>query len=151
MNFELVLQTLLPDDSPLPSYGTPGSVGLDFPLQEDIYIPPQSTVKTDLGFIVQWPEGVYGIIVPRSSTGKKGIVLANTVGVIDSDYSGPTDTIKCIFRNTTDEPVYFSRGDRLVQLLLLPVIKPEQFSIDFYDNVEEIEGESRGGFGSTGQ
>lgn len=150
MEFELTLQTLLPDDSPLPSYGTEGSVGLDFPLQEDIYIPPQGTVKTSLGFVVKFPPGTWGMVVPRSSMAKKGIVLANTVGIIDTDYQGPNDIIIAVLRNTTDNAVYLSKGDRIVQLILMPVIKPVQYQVDFFDTVEELEGESRGGFGSTG-
>lgn len=148
---KLTLQTLLPTEAPLPSYGTDGSVGLDMPLQEDLTVPPQSTIMTDLGFIVKFPVGTWGLVVPRSSTGKKGIILSNTVGIIDTDYQGPNDTIKCVLRNVTDQPVYFKKGDRLVQLVLMPVVKPAEIQLDFYDEIEEIEGESRGGFGSTGQ
>jgi dUTP pyrophosphatase len=148
---QLILQTVLPDGSPYPSYGTEGSVGLDLPLQEDITIPPNSYVMTDLGFVVKFPPGFWGLVVPRSSLGKKGTMLANTVGVIDNDYQGPTDTIKAVFRNLTDVAQFYYKGDRLCQLILMPVLKPEELCIDWYDTVEEIEGESRGGFGSTGQ
>lgn len=152
----LVIQTALPDDSPFPSYGTEGSVGLDLPLQEDIYIAPHATVMTDTGFIVQWPDGVFGMIVPRSSTGKKGVMLANTLGIVDPDYRGPTDTIKLLLRNLTDQPVYFKKGDRLAQVVLVPYLKLPQLQIDWYDSVEELtegipEQVSRGGFGSTGE
>ena len=147
----LTLQTLLPEGSPYPTYGTDNSVGLDLPLQEDLYIAPQSTVMTDLGFIVQWPQGTYGMIVPRSSTGKKGLILANTIGIIDPDYCGPQDTLKLLIRNVTDNPVYLNKGDRIAQLLLLPFIKPDVLYVDWYDSQEELNGESRGGFGSTGQ
>lgn len=151
MNDTLVIQTALPDGSPYPSYGTAGSVGLDLPLQEDVYIPPQSTTMTDTGFIVQWPEGVFGMIVPRSSTGKKGVMLANTLGIVDPDYCGPEDTIKLLLRNLTDQPVYFKKGDRLAQVVLVPYLKLPNLQIDWFDCVQEIKGESRGGFGSTGQ
>ena len=146
----LTLQTLLRDDCEYPRYSTEGSVGLDFPLQEDIYIPPQGVLKVDLGFIVKFPPGLWGMLVPRSSMTKKGIVLANTIGVIDNDYQGPTDTLIAALRNTTDTAVYLSRGDRVVQLILMPVYRPDQITIDHYDEVEEIEGDDRGGFGSTG-
>lgn len=150
MSYTLILQTLLPEGSPFPSYGTPASVGLDLPLQDDLYIAPQSTVMADTGFIVQWPEGVFGMIVPRSSTGKKGVMLANTLGVVDPDYCGPTDTLKLLIRNLTDQPVYFKKGDRLAQLVLVPYLKLPNLQIDWYEDVQELQGESRGGFGSTG-
>ena len=150
MSDTLILQTTLPDGSPFPSYATAGSVGLDLPLQEDVTVPPQSTVMTDTGFIVQWPDGVFGMIVPRSSTGKKGVMLANTLGIVDPDYRGPADTIKLLLRNLTDNPVYFKKGDRLAQVVLVPYVKFENLQVDWYDDVQEIEGESRGGFGSSG-
>jgi dUTP pyrophosphatase len=151
MSDTLIIQTTLPDGSPYPTYGTDQSVGLDLPLQEDVYVAPQSTVMTDTGFIVQWPEGVFGMIVPRSSTGKKGVMLANTLGIVDPDYRGPRDTVKLLLRNLTDEAVHFKKGDRLAQVVLVPYLKLPNLQIDWYDNIEEIEGESRGGFGSTGQ
>jgi dUTP pyrophosphatase len=135
------------DDPVMPSYGTAGSVGLDFAAQEDFTIAPWSMNKTKLGFVVEFPDDLWGMLVQRSSLAKRGLILANCTGIVDTDYRGPEDEIMAVFRNLTDEPVTIKKGERIVQLILMPVIKPDQFTVNF---VESGEGTSRGGFGSTG-
>lgn len=131
----------------MPSYGTDGSVGLDFAAQEDFTVSPWSSAKTKLGFVVDFPDHLWGMVVQRSSLAKRGLILANCTGVIDTDYRGPDDEIMAVFRNLTDEPVTIKKGERIVQLILMPVVKPAEVEVafDFEDGVE-----SRGGFGSTG-
>lgn len=92
------------------------------------------------------PDGYFLGIFARSSTPlKKGLMVANGVGVIDPDYSGPTDEIKIQVLNITDAPVKVTRGDRIAQGILLPCP-----TVD-WEEVAEISATSRGGFGSTGQ
>jgi dUTP pyrophosphatase len=146
----LTLRTILPDTCHIPSYAGAGSIGLDFYAQEDTYIGPGSTVLVDTGFSVDFPDGFYGLLIARSSLHKRGLVLANGVGLIDTSYRGPEDNIKAALRNITDAGVTLKAGERFVQLVLQPAIVPAQLNVDFYDTVEEIEGENRGGFGSTG-
>jgi len=71
-------------------------------------------------------------------------MVANGVGIIDSDYCGPDDEIKIQVLNVTDAPVTVARGDRLAQGIVLPAPRIE------WEEVQEIARPSRGGFGSTG-
>ena len=72
-------------------------------------------------------------------------MVANGVGVVDPDYSGPTDEIMIQLLNFTDSEVQVRRGDRLAQGIILPVPRVT------WEETEEIRGASRGGFGATGQ
>ena len=130
----------------MPSYGTDGSVGLDFAAQETFTVSPWSSAKVNLHFVVKFPDELWGMLAQRSSLAKRGLILANAVGIVDTDYRGPDDEIMAVFRNLTGEPVTIEKGERIVQLILMPVVKPEQFTVDFVDS----DTESRGGFGSTG-
>ena len=91
------------------------------------------------------PEGHFLGIFARSSTPlKRGLMVANGVGIIDSDYCGPADEIKIQVLNITDAPVKVVRGDRLAQGIVLPSPRVE------WEEVEEMSVPTRGGFGSTG-
>ena len=99
-------------------------------------------VGTGLVFAV--PEGHFLAILARSSTPlKRGLAVANGVGVLDSDYCGPADELKIQLLNITDDPISVKVGDRLAQGMVLQAPR-----------VEFVEGDttspSRGGFGSTG-
>ena len=92
------------------------------------------------------PEGHFLGIFARSSTPlKRGLMVANGVGVIDRDYCGTTDEIKVQVLNFTQQPVQVKQGDRLAQGLFVPVT---------HVTWQEVEGDlregSRGGFGATG-
>ena len=97
--------------------------------------------KTDL--CVEIPEGHVGLILPRSGLGRKGIVLVNTVGVIDSDYRGE---VKVILANLGSEPFAVRRGDRIAQLVPAPVQRANFLEVAHLDETER----GAGGFGSTG-
>jgi dUTP pyrophosphatase len=71
-------------------------------------------------------------------------MVANGVGVLDADYCGPADEVKIQLLNFTDEPVQVRRGDRLAQGIVLPSPRVD------WQEVDEIEAPTRGGFGSTG-
>ena len=91
------------------------------------------------------PDGYFLGIFARSSTPlKRGLMVANGVGVIDADYCGPDDEIKIQVLNITDAPVKVARGDRLAQGIVLPCPRIE------WNEVEEMTVPTRGGFGSTG-
>jgi dUTP pyrophosphatase len=90
------------------------------------------------------PEGCFLAVFARSSTPlKRGLVVANGVGVLDSDYQGPTDELKIQLLNITDEPIVVRTGDRLAQGIILQAPRAE-----FVEGVTTAP--SRGGFGSTG-
>jgi dUTP pyrophosphatase len=96
--------------------------------------------------VIAVPDGHFLGIFARSSTPlKRGLMVANGVGVIDADYCGPEDEIKIQVLNFTDAPVKVARGDRLAQGIVLPCPRVE------WNEVEEMSVPTRGGFGSTGQ
>lgn len=105
---------------PIPTRATTGSAGIDFYLPEDITIPAKGFVTIDTKIIAKTPKGFVTNLYPRSSIGvKKHIMLANTVGVIDSDYN---ETIKATLFNYGDETVQLKKNDRFMQSVTTPYI-----------------------------
>lgn len=131
----------------LPAYATPGSAGLDLRalLDAPITIAPGETVlvRTGLAIHIGAP-GYAAVILPRSGLGhKKGIVLGNLVGLIDSDYQGE---LMISTWNRGQEPFVLEPFERLAQLVVMPVVQPQFKLVDEF--VESVRG--TGGFGSTG-
>ena len=129
----------------LPQAGTTSSAGFDLASAVDIEIPPRSIRLVGTGLVIAVPEGYFLGIFARSSTPlKRGLMVANGVGVVDADYCGPADEIKIQLLNFTDSPMQVKRGDRLAQAIVLPSLQIE------WHEVEEMTQPTRGGFGSTG-
>lgn len=133
---------------PLPEYATPGSAGLDLRacLDETLTIEPGEThlIPTGLSIHIADP-GLCATILPRSGLGHKhGIVLGNLVGLIDSDYQGP---LMVSMWNRGQQSFNIEPGDRIAQLVILPVI---QASFDVVNEFSESE-RGQGGFGSSGR
>jgi dUTP pyrophosphatase len=129
----------------LPSYQTAGSAGFDLAASSDVTIAPGAIALVPTGLVIAVPAGHFLGIFARSSTPlKRGLVVANGVGVVDSDYSGPNDEIKVQVLNVTSAPVTVRRGDRLAQGVLVPFVRAE------WDERTAADGPDRGGFGSTG-
>jgi dUTP pyrophosphatase len=131
-----------------PSYGTPGSAGLDLGacIDSPLTLEPGQTelVPTGLAIYIDDP-GYAAMILPRSGLGHKhGIVLGNLVGLIDSDYQGEL-MISCW--NRSDQAFTITPGDRIAQLVIVPVMQAT------FQWVEEFDSSDRGkaGFGSTGR
>lgn len=129
---------------PLPEYKTAGAVAFDLYARETATVPPQGIVRIPANFIVEVPEGHALLLASRSGTYKKGLRMANGVGLIDQDFHGPEDELGLVFQNFTDAPVAVERGERIAQAVILPIIKPE------FEEVDAIKDSSRGGFGTTG-
>lgn len=143
-----ILDSRLGQTIPLPEYATPGSAGLDLRacLETPLTLNPGETqlVPTGLALHIEDP-ALAAVILPRSGLGHKhGIVLGNLVGLIDSDYQGE---IKVSCWNRGQEAFEIAVGERLAQLVLVPVIQA-QFEI-----VESFTPSQRatGGFGHTGR
>jgi dUTP pyrophosphatase len=142
-----ILDARIGKSIPLPTYATPGSAGLDLRvcIDQPLQIASQQTVllPTGLSIYIADPH-LAAVILPRSGLGHKhGIVLGNLVGLIDSDYQGELK-ISCWNRNQDCFTV--NPGDRIAQLVFLPVV-PIQFDVvDVF--TESSRGE--GGFGSSG-
>lgn len=133
----------------MPSYATPGSAGVDLRACSvpesgiDIAQRGQALIKTGISMHIKDP-GYAGMIIPRSGMGKKGIVLGNLVGLIDSDYQGE---IIILLWNRNNYSVLIDSMDRIAQLVIVPIVQAE------FNVVEEFEASARGegGFGSTGK
>jgi len=142
-----ILNDKIGADIPLPSYATEGSAGVDLRacLDDPIELKPDDTklLPTGIAIYLQDP-GLAATILPRSGLGHKhGIVLGNLVGLIDSDYQGEL-MVSCWNRGDTTFTI--QPGERIAQLVVLPVVQ-----VDF-KLVEDFEASDRGegGFGSTG-
>ncbi|MDD7306326.1 MAG: dUTP diphosphatase [Peptoniphilaceae bacterium] len=134
-------------DGSLPTYGTQHSAGIDIYCsnKEDIVIKPNEIKSVPTGIKIEIPEGYFAAIYPRSSTGvKRNLMLANSVGIIDSDYRGE---IKLFFYNYGSSEQIIKYKDRLAQMIIQPYLKVNMKKVDNLS--ETIRGE--GGFGSTGK
>ena len=128
----------------LPAYGTAEAAGFDLSAATDTIIAPRQIALVRTGLVIEVPAGHFLGIFARSSTPlKRGLMVANGVGVVDPDYSGPTDEIMVQLLNLTDGPVHVRKGDRLAQGIVLPAPRVT------WDEVEQIREVARGGFGST--
>jgi len=131
---------------PFPEYQTPGAAGFDLAANADTTIEPGRIALVPTGLVIEVPAGHFLAIFARSSTPlKKGLMIANGVGVIDQDYCGPADEIKIQVLNFTAAAIDVKRGDRLAQGLFLPVTRME-----WEEAGEDLREGSRGGFGATG-
>lgn len=133
---------------PLPMFATPGSAAMDLCacIDEPVTIKPGQRVMIPNGFAIALPSKDYvALLFPRSGLStKSGISLANCVGVIDSDYRGPMMSA-LINHSSVDYTV--NPGDRISQMMIVPVVHPEINVVDELDETERGEG----GFGSTGR
>ena len=143
-----ILDSRLGQEFPLPTYATEGSAGLDLRACVDapLTIEPGVTKLIPTGLALYLGDAsLAATILPRSGLGHKhGIVLGNLVGLIDSDYQGPL-MVSCW--NRADQPYVVEPGERIAQLVILPVLKAT------FDVVEDFQVSDRGvgGFGSSGK
>lgn len=131
-----------------PDYATPGSAGIDLKAVSiiraiEIYPGDQELIRTGIAIHIKDP-GYAGMIIPRSGLGKRGVVLGNLVGLIDSDYQGE---IKVLLWNRGNDIVQIDHMDRIAQLVIVPIVQAQ------FEVVQEFEQSQRGagGFGSTGK
>lgn len=131
----------------LPFYATEGSAGMDLTacIEEDIVLKPLERKLIPTGIAIKLPSADYGaFLYARSGLAtKKGITLANCVGVVDSDYTGE---IKVGLINLSNEEYTITNGERIAQMVIMPVA---QANLTVVDELEETQRGS-GGFGSTG-
>ena len=144
MNLSVRIRRLRSDVT-LPEYQTAGAAGFDLAAAEGVTIEPGAVRLVPTGLAVEVPEGMFLAIFARSSTPlKRGLMVANGVGVIDSDYCGATDEVKIAVVNFRNVPVQVNAGDRIAQGLILPAPRVT------WEETKEEARPSRGGFGSTG-
>jgi len=129
----------------LPAPASRGAAGFDLAAATDVEIPPRQIRLVGTGLVIAVPSGHFLGIFARSSTPlKRGLMVANGVGVVDADYCGPEDEVKVQVLNVTDTAVVLKRGDRIAQGIVLPAPRVA------WQEVAAMETPSRGGFGSTG-
>ncbi|MBP7670761.1 dUTP diphosphatase [Candidatus Gracilibacteria bacterium] len=130
---------------PLPVYETAGAVGFDILAREDREIAAGGIEIVPSNLIVEVPKGYMLVVASRSSTPmRKGLTPPHGFGIIDHDYCGPTDEIGVLVYNFSGEVAKVARGEKIAQGVFVRVDKFE------WEEVSEVGGESRGGFGSTG-
>lgn len=143
-----ILDPRLGNEFPLPAYGSKGSAGLDLRamLEEPLTLEPGQTQLLPTGLAIHLENSSYAaMILPRSGLGHKhGIVLGNLVGLIDSDYQGQL-LVSCWNRGNTTFTI--EPGDRIAQLVIVPVVQAELTIVDDFTETER----GAGGFGSSGR
>lgn len=129
---------------PLPQYQTAGAVAFDLCARIDAEIAPGEILPVPANIVVEVPRGYMMMIAARSSLSKKkGLRLANGVGIFDQDYCGPDDEVQIILHNFKDAPCQIKRGDRLAQGTFIKIEKAD------WEETDKISRQSRGGIGST--
>jgi len=143
-----ILDPRIGKEFPLPRYATHGSAGMDLYacLDEHLHIEPGQTHLVPTGIAIHIGDGgLAAVLLPRSGLGHKhGIVLGNLVGLIDSDYQGQ---IFVSVWNRGQAPFTIEPGDRICQMVFVPVVQAE------FEVVDDFETSHRGagGFGHTGK
>ncbi|MBS6437190.1 MULTISPECIES: dUTP diphosphatase [Pantoea] len=143
-----ILDARVGAEFPLPTYATSGSAGLDLRacLESALEITPGMTTLVPTGLAIHIGDpGLAAVILPRSGLGHKhGIVLGNLVGLIDSDYQGQ---LMVSVWNRGQQSFTLQPGDRLAQLVFVPVVQAE------FNLVEDFDASARGegGFGHSGR
>ena len=143
-----ILDRRLGDDFPLPDYATDGSAGMDLRAMLDapLDLAPGQTELIPTGIAIHIADpALAAVILPRSGLGHKhGIVLGNLVGLIDSDYQGQV-FVSCW--NRGHEVFTIQPGDRIAQLIMVPVVRASFEIVDAF----EASARGEGGFGHTGR
>ena len=138
------LPVMLGEGATLPAYAHDGDAALDLSVTEDIVLRPGEYRMVSSGVAVAIPRGFVGLVVPRSGWGRRGLVFKNTVGVIDSGYRGEIQLP--LWNNNAHEWLHVKRGDRVAQLLIVPIAQVQVLQVESLDDTER----GTGGFGSTG-
>ena len=132
-------------DIPLPRYESDHAAAFDLAAADDVVVEPRRVALVPTGLVVEVPAGMFLGVFARSSTPlKRGVMVANGVGVIDPDYCGPADEVKIAVMIFTDTAVTVRRGDRIAQGIFLAAPRVT------WDEADQLREASRGGFGATG-
>lgn len=130
---------------PLPEYKTAGAAAFDLYARVEITIPAGGIGYVPLNIALQLPSNHWALLSARSSLHKRGLMLANGIGVGDYDYRGDEDEYQAAIYNFSSQDVVVERGERLVQMIIMPRTPVE------FQELEHFATNSRGGFGSTGR
>jgi dUTP pyrophosphatase len=134
----------LHNDAVIPTYSKVGDAGMDLVAITEGYIDEHNNVCYDTGLAFEIPENYVGLLFPRSSNCKKGLLLSNSVGILDSGYRG---SVSFKYKLLNSEIGLYKKGDRIGQILILPY---PNIKFEEVDELTETE-RGNGGFGSTGR
>lgn len=135
----------LDPDLPLPAYAHPGDAGLDLHAADTTTLAPGARALVPCGIAIAVPEGHVGLVNPRSGLAVDlGLTVLNGPGTIDAGYRGE---LKVLLVNHGDAPVEVTHGQRIAQLLVVPVVAVDVREVDHLDPTRR----GAGGFGSTGR
>ena len=129
----------------LPQRAHPGDAGLDLRSAVDVEVAPGARAMVPTGLAVAIPEGHAGLVLPRSGlASKEGLTLANAPGLIDAGYRG--EVVCAVVNLDRERPVRIARGDRVAQLVIVPIPAAEPVEVAALPDSAR----GSGGFGSTG-
>ena len=136
------------DDLPLPSYQTAHAAGLDLlaavPATDHVILAPGERSLVPTGIAIALPEGYEAQVRPRSGLAvRHGLTVLNSPGTIDADYRGE---IQVLLANLGNAPVTITRGMRVAQMVVAPVVRAQILEVASLDKTQR----GSGGFGSTG-
>jgi dUTP pyrophosphatase len=129
-------------EATLPTRAHPEDAGMDMYSLEDVILEPSQGKVTKTGIAMAIPQGFVGMVADRSSLAKRGVKTAG--GIIDAGYRG--EIMICLW-NISGEPIQLKRGERIAQLLILPIATPAVVEVAKLDDTQR----GVGGFGSTGK
>lgn len=133
------------DDGAVPTYAHDGDAGADLRAAHDIVLSPGERALAGTGVAVAIPAGHVGLVTPRSGLAARfGLSIVNAPGVIDSGYRGEIQV--CLINLDPEREIRLSAGDRIAQLLIMPVVTARFVSVEGLDDT--VRGD--GGYGSTG-
>jgi dUTP pyrophosphatase len=130
---------------PLPQYQSPAAAAFDLYARVETTIEPHTVVRVPLNIAIDIPDTHWALVCARSSLHKRGLMMANGIGVGDADYRGDQDEYMAPILNFTNQPVVVEKGERIAQMIILPREKIALEEVATLDNAD------RGGFGSTGK
>ncbi len=134
------------EDLPLPSYESASAAGMDLPaaVTADVILDPGERDLIATGLAIALPDGYEAQIRPRSGlAARNGVTVLNTPGTVDADYRGE---VKVILVNLGKEPFTVTRGMRIAQMVIAPVVQATMEQVDALPDTAR----GAGGFGSTG-
>jgi dUTP diphosphatase len=144
-----IVNAMIGSEIPLPTYATDGSAGMDLRacIAEPLTIQPDETRLIGSGIAISIRDNaLMAMLAPRSGLGvKHRLVLANLVGIIDSDYQ---NEVKVALWNAGAKPYTVHPGERICQMMFVPVVQVE---LEFVETFEEKTDRGLGGFGHTGR
>lgn len=117
---------------------------MDLSVREGATVPSRGIAVLSLNVAMKVPSGHFVLMAARSSLRKRGLMLANGIGILDEDYAGDDDEHHAALYNFTDEAIEIKKGERVVQIIVLPYDKVN------WHEVDTLGMPNRGGFGTTG-